>query len=256
MLLSRGRSRRRPKGLSRAGLVTSRAAERGPFPLGSPPAPRAAVRGRAGRTQRWPLPPLPALPLGCPQARARPPRPPGSPTPSPRDSSGSQRHSTPAEGQAPGSAAAVLTILSLGSAQSPPPPPPPSSSGSSATRPPRSQPMKNEVRRRLLDGGPHRPFYAVKRNSSLGKRRGRGGVKSRSFEKRGQHPGTRGRQAEARLATRLVRAPAMLKCGMGGSQVKGGRPCLPSCVENESLRFMGPTLPWQSGFPFAFVHGG
>ncbi|XP_070485071.1 cell cycle checkpoint control protein RAD9B isoform X3 [Equus przewalskii] len=80
--------------------------------------------------------------------------------------------------------------------------------------------MKHEVRRRLLYGGPHRPFYAVKRNSSLGKRRRRGGVKSRSFEKRGQHPGTRGRQAEARFATRLVRAPAMLKCGMGGSQVK------------------------------------
>lgn len=92
MPLSRGRWRPRPKGLSRlgrAGLVTGRAAERGPFPLGRPLAPGAGVRGQTGprpevAASHLPLPSPWAFPR--PGPGLRPPRPPEWPTPSPRDS--------------------------------------------------------------------------------------------------------------------------------------------------------------------------
>lgn len=89
MPLSRGRSNHRPRGLfrlGRASLVTELAADRGPFPLGCPQAPGAGVQGQ-GR-----LHPEVAAPLSSPWAfprpgsGPRPPRPSGSPKPSPRDS--------------------------------------------------------------------------------------------------------------------------------------------------------------------------
>lgn len=56
-------------------------------------------------------------------------------------------------------------------------------------------------------GGPQRPFPAVKHSCTLGHCGvGAGGVRSRSFEKSGRHPGTWGRRAEALLGARLVRA--------------------------------------------------
>lgn len=76
MPLSRGRWRHKLKGLSRLGraaLVTGRAAEKGPFPLGRPLAPGAGVRGQSlpHPEVAAPYPPLPSpgpspgLALGC-----------------------------------------------------------------------------------------------------------------------------------------------------------------------------------------------
>ncbi|XP_048958086.1 cell cycle checkpoint control protein RAD9B [Canis lupus dingo] len=67
----------------------------------------------------------------------------------------------------------------------------------------------NDRRRRqeTAYGGPQRSFPAVTYSCSLGKRGVRaGGVRSRKFEKCGRHPGPWGCRAEARLGALLVRA--------------------------------------------------
>ena len=82
-------------------------------------------KARAGRTQRWPLSFLLCLFPGTSPGRGRARH--GlqdHPSPRPVTRSGSQRRRTSAERQASVVATAVLTILSLGSAQSPQSPPP------------------------------------------------------------------------------------------------------------------------------------
>ena len=136
-----GQSKHRAKGLSRlghGGLVTGLAAVRGLFPPntssglwggGARPEPAAPRSGRSHTSLPSPRAFPPAGPGLRPGLRDHPNRRPDTP-------SGSLRRSPPADSQASVAAVAILTILSLGSAQLPQPPPP-SSSDSSTTRPPR-----------------------------------------------------------------------------------------------------------------------
>lgn len=111
--------------LGRADLVTEAAAE-WPFPPSDVLWPLGpGCKAQAGRTQRWPLSFLLCLSPGTSPGRGRARH--GlqdHPSPRPETPSGSQRRRTSGERQASVVVAAVLTILSLGSAQSPQSPPP------------------------------------------------------------------------------------------------------------------------------------
>lgn len=211
------------------GSRDSTSSRQGPFPPADVLAPlgRGCKATRAGCTQKQPLPCPPLGPSPGPRLGRVRPSLRDRLSPRPETPRGSGRRSTRPESRAPVAAAASLTILSLGSAQSPEPPPPPSSSDSSAARPPHAQPMRDEANRAVPYGGPHKPFPAPKRSCSRGSRGGGGEESNLEASKSVGNIRALETVALRRASPSGLLGPvAMLKCGMNGGQVKGGA-CLP-----------------------------